>query len=162
VEQRSAWEFHLLPYSPLLSLGRYFSSLIFYRVSSTPRAGDQPVAMPLPTHRTTQTQNKHTETYVSEVGFELMIPVFERAKRVHALDRAVTVISSHGNFRVDCQNYQPELLYVFLIVFMCATCGVYLFLLDSFSYCDMSTHCWVAQLVSRHRPVSKISAAQTR
>jgi hypothetical protein len=28
-------------------------------------------------------------------------------------------------------------------------------------YCDMSTHCWVAQLVSRHRPVNKISA-QTR
>jgi hypothetical protein len=28
-------------------------------------------------------------------------------------------------------------------------------------YCDTSTHCWVAQLVSMHRPVNKISA-QTR
>jgi hypothetical protein len=27
------------------------------------------------------------------VGFESMIPVFERAKRAHALDRAATVIS---------------------------------------------------------------------
>jgi hypothetical protein len=28
-------------------------------------------------------------------------------------------------------------------------------------YCDMSTHCWVVQLVSRHRLVNEISA-QTR
>jgi hypothetical protein len=28
------------------------------------------------------------------VGFEPMIPVFERAKTVHALDRAATVIGS--------------------------------------------------------------------
>jgi hypothetical protein len=28
-----------------------------------------------------------------EVGFELMIPVFERAMAVHALDSAATVIS---------------------------------------------------------------------
>jgi hypothetical protein len=27
------------------------------------------------------------------VGFEPMIPVFERAKKVHALDRAATVIA---------------------------------------------------------------------
>jgi hypothetical protein len=31
---------------------------------------------------------------MSRVGFEPMIPVFERAKAVHALDRAVTVIGS--------------------------------------------------------------------
>jgi hypothetical protein len=30
-----------------------------------------------------------------QVGFELMIPVFERAKTVHALDRAATVIGVH-------------------------------------------------------------------
>jgi hypothetical protein len=44
-------------------------------VSTTPWTGDQPVAMPLPIQ-----------------GFESTIPVFERAKAVHALGRAATVI----------------------------------------------------------------------
>jgi hypothetical protein len=43
-------------------------------------------------HKTTQTQNKRTQTSMHHVGFEPTIPVFERAKMVHALDRAVTVI----------------------------------------------------------------------
>jgi hypothetical protein len=54
--------------------------------------GHQPVARPLPTHRTTQIQNKQTQTSMPRVGFEPTIPVFERAKRVHALDRAVIEI----------------------------------------------------------------------
>jgi hypothetical protein len=45
---------------------------------------DQSVARPLPTQMTTETQNKRTQIS--------MIPVFERAKTVHALDRAATVI----------------------------------------------------------------------
>jgi hypothetical protein len=53
---------------------------------------DQPVARPLPTHRTTQTQNKRTQTSMPRVGFETTTPVFERAKTVHALDRAAAVI----------------------------------------------------------------------
>jgi hypothetical protein len=40
-------------------------------------------------------QNKRTQTSMPLVGFEPTIPVFERAKAVHALDRAATVI---GNF----------------------------------------------------------------
>jgi hypothetical protein len=48
----------------------------------------QPVARSLPTHRTTQTQNKRTQTSMPQVGFEPTIPVFERAKTVHVLDRA--------------------------------------------------------------------------
>jgi hypothetical protein len=59
--------------------------------------GDQPVARPLPTHRTTQTQNKGTQTFMPWVGFEPMIPVFERAKKVHALDRAATVVGATFN-----------------------------------------------------------------
>jgi hypothetical protein len=55
--------------------------------------GEQPVARPLPAHRTTQTQNKSTQTSMPRVGFELTIPVFEWAKTVHALDRADTVIT---------------------------------------------------------------------
>jgi hypothetical protein len=47
-------------YSLLLNLGRSFSFLTFYRDDRTPWTGDQPVARPLPTHRTTQKQNKPT------------------------------------------------------------------------------------------------------
>jgi hypothetical protein len=75
----------------LMDLGRFFSFLIPYTVNRTPWTGNQPVTRPLPTHRTTQTQNKRTQTSVPRVGFEPMIPVFERAKTVHAVDRAVTV-----------------------------------------------------------------------
>jgi hypothetical protein len=42
----------------LLDLGRFFSFLIIYRDGRIPWMGNQPVAGPLPTHRTTQTQNK--------------------------------------------------------------------------------------------------------
>jgi hypothetical protein len=38
------------------------------------------------------TQNKHTQTSMTWVGFELTIPAFERAKVVHALDHAATLI----------------------------------------------------------------------
>jgi hypothetical protein len=43
-------------YGCLLDIGRFFSFLILYTVGSTPWTGDQPVARPLPTHRTTQTE----------------------------------------------------------------------------------------------------------
>jgi hypothetical protein len=39
-----------------------------------------------------QKHNKRTQTSTPQVGFEPMIPVFERTKTVHALDRAATVI----------------------------------------------------------------------
>jgi hypothetical protein len=48
---------YLRLYSSLLDLGRFFSFLILYTVGRTPWKEDQPVARPLPTHRTTQTQN---------------------------------------------------------------------------------------------------------
>jgi hypothetical protein len=40
----------------------------------------------------TQAQNKHRQTAMPRVGFEPTIPAFERAKTVHALDCAATVI----------------------------------------------------------------------
>jgi hypothetical protein len=64
-----------------------------YTVDSIPWTGDQPITRLLPTHRTTQTQNKRTETPMSRLGFNPMIPVFKRAKTVHALDCAAIVIS---------------------------------------------------------------------
>jgi hypothetical protein len=39
-----------------LDLGRFLSFLIIYTDGMAPWPGDQPVARPLPTHRTTQTQ----------------------------------------------------------------------------------------------------------
>jgi hypothetical protein len=39
----------------------FFSFLILYTVGRTPWTGDQPVVRPLPIHRTSQTQNKHTQ-----------------------------------------------------------------------------------------------------
>jgi hypothetical protein len=58
---------------------------------------DLPIARPLPTYRATQTQNKCTQTSMPQAGFKSTISVFERAKAVHALDHAATVI---GRFYV--------------------------------------------------------------
>jgi hypothetical protein len=69
-----------------------FSFLVLYTVGSTSWTEDQSVARPLPTHRTTQTQNKRKQTSMAGVGFEPRIPAFERAKTVHTLDRAATLI----------------------------------------------------------------------
>jgi hypothetical protein len=65
---------------------------LFYTVGRTSWTGDQPVGRSLPTHRTTQTHNKRTLISMSQVGFDPTIPTFERAKTVHALDRAATVV----------------------------------------------------------------------
>jgi hypothetical protein len=43
----------------------------------------------------TQTQNKHKQISMPWVRFEYMIPVLERAKTFHTLDRAATVIGPH-------------------------------------------------------------------
>jgi hypothetical protein len=53
----------------LYSLLPIFSFLIIYTVGRTPWTGDQPVSRPLPKHRTTQTQNKRTQTSMPWVGF---------------------------------------------------------------------------------------------
>jgi hypothetical protein len=75
-----------------------FQFLNLYTIGMIPRTWDMPVARPLPPHRTTQTQNKHTHTQTSMpwVGFEPTIPVFERAKTVHASECAATVIGRTG------------------------------------------------------------------
>jgi hypothetical protein len=70
-----------------MNFGLSISFLILYTVGRTPWTGEQPVARPLPTHKTTRTQKS-----MPRVGFEPTIPVFERAKTVHALDCAATVI----------------------------------------------------------------------
>jgi hypothetical protein len=59
-----------------------------YTVGRTPLTGDQTVARPLPSHKATQ-----TKTFMPQGGFETTIPVFERAKAVHALDITATGFS---------------------------------------------------------------------
>jgi hypothetical protein len=78
-------------YSPLLGLGRFFSFLMYTQSVGLLGRGSH-VARPLSTHRTTQIQNKRSQTSMSWVGFEPTIPAFELAKTVHALDCADTVI----------------------------------------------------------------------
>jgi hypothetical protein len=75
---------HQWLYSPLLGPGPFYSFVILYTVDRTPWTGDRPVARPLPTHRTAQTQNKGTETSMPLVGFESKIPLFKLANSVHA------------------------------------------------------------------------------
>jgi hypothetical protein len=50
-----------------------------------------------------------------QVAFEPTIPVFERAKTVHVLDRAVTVIGTCPNYhtQITYPNYQIRYKYHF-------------------------------------------------
>jgi hypothetical protein len=57
-----------------------------------------PVAKPLPTQDNLNTEE--TRIFMPRVGFEPMIPVFEREKTGHALDRAVAVIGTALLFTV--------------------------------------------------------------
>jgi hypothetical protein len=79
---------------PFVGPWPHFSFLIFYAVCRTPWTAYQQVARPLPTHTGQRKQNKRTQTSVPHVGLEPTIPVFKRAKTVHALDRAATVIAN--------------------------------------------------------------------
>jgi hypothetical protein len=52
-----------------------FQFLNPYKLGRTPRTEDQPIARPLPVHRTAQTQYKRTQTSMPRVGFEPTNPV---------------------------------------------------------------------------------------
>jgi hypothetical protein len=62
------------------------------------------------TPRTAQTQNKRTQTSMPQVGFEAAISMFERAKTVHALDRAATVIASGLIYSYICLLYRDKVV----------------------------------------------------
>jgi hypothetical protein len=66
-----------------------------YTVGRTPWTGDQPVPRSLPTHRTTQTQNKRTDIHASSV-IRIHDPSVRADETVHASDRAATVIGGSG------------------------------------------------------------------
>jgi hypothetical protein len=78
-------------YSPFVGSYSFFSFFVLYTVGRIHWTGDQHVARPLPTHRTTQTQNKRKQTSMLRVGFVPMIPAFEGAETIHDLDLVATV-----------------------------------------------------------------------
>jgi hypothetical protein len=87
------------------------SVLILYTIGRTPWMGDQLVAWPLPAHRTTQTQNEHTQISMSWVGFETTTTALERAKTARALDRPATVIGiGSQHFNEIFSGYRPHWL----------------------------------------------------
>jgi hypothetical protein len=74
-------------YSPLLDLGRFTISWSRTQTVGLLGRGSTRRKAATCTQRKTQTQ-----TFIPWVGFEPKTPVFERAKTVHALDRAAAVI----------------------------------------------------------------------
>jgi hypothetical protein len=115
---------------------------IFYTDGRTPWTRDQPVAMPVPTHRTTQTHNKRTQTSMPWVGLEPTIPVSERAKRVHTLDRAAAVIGSLN--KLLNKNYRyTSLLWVYLHMKKCRLTCFCVVCLRSLCRCGPSVSCSV-------------------
>jgi hypothetical protein len=108
----------LFPVAPTLEHSasvKLFVSLQFLNpktVGRTPWTGDQAVARPL----LTQTQNERRHTSMPWMGYEPTIPVFERAKSVHALNRAATVIDL-------CNVYFLIKIYVCLLKTRCGKMG---------------------------------------
>jgi hypothetical protein len=82
----------LQPFAGSWPLFQFF--IFFYTGDRITWTGDRPVARPLAAHRTAQTQNKRTQTSMSQAGFETTI-AFERGKTVHASVRAATVIGGY-------------------------------------------------------------------
>jgi hypothetical protein len=77
----------------LLGPGLFVNSVfILYTDGRTPWTSDKPIARPLPTHRTTQTQNKriHRHPYLEWDSNSRS----QRLSKRRALDRAATVICS--------------------------------------------------------------------
>jgi hypothetical protein len=64
----------------------------YFRHGGTPTTGDQPVVRSPPTQNNTNTEQRHTP--MPRVGFELTISVTEKAKTIHALERAAAVIGA--------------------------------------------------------------------
>jgi hypothetical protein len=80
----------------------------FYTDGRTPWTSDQPVARQLPTHRTTQTENKQTHRHPwLLIGFEPTIPAVQRTKTFHASDRPAIVIGTQ--FIISILNYYIHL-----------------------------------------------------
>jgi hypothetical protein len=90
-----------------LGFGCIFSFLIFTRSVGLLGRGISPSKCRCLHIKTTQTRNKRTRRSMPQVGFELKIPVFGRAKTVHALVRAATLIGirNDNSLQTHPSNY---------------------------------------------------------
>jgi hypothetical protein len=90
-------------HSPVI-LGRFFSFLIHTQSVGLLRRRDQPVARPLPTHRT------HIGIHVSS-GIRNQDPSVRTGETVHALDRAATVMRNINKLcgQRQCRCYSKTL-----------------------------------------------------
>jgi hypothetical protein len=86
-----------------------FSFLISYIVGRTPWTRDQFAARPLSAYWAAQTQNKCTQPSMSQVGFELTIPVFQRAKTVHAFNSAASVSAHRVTGGINTDTWSSRL-----------------------------------------------------
>jgi hypothetical protein len=85
----------------LLDLGGFLSFIILYTLVRTRllRRGISPTqGRYLHSEQHKHRINAHTQISMRGVGFERMIPAFERAKTVHTLDRATTVIGDGEDY----------------------------------------------------------------
>jgi hypothetical protein len=82
---------------PFLDLGSFFSFLILYTAGRTPWTERISPSQGHYLHTGQHKQNKRKQTSMHWVGFEPTIPAFERAKTVHASDRAATVTTAQPN-----------------------------------------------------------------
>jgi hypothetical protein len=76
----------------LLGPGLFFSFVIIFKQSIEPLGQGISPSQGRYIHTGQHKQNKYTQTSMPWVRFELTIPVFEWARRVHASDRAATMI----------------------------------------------------------------------
>jgi hypothetical protein len=67
---------------------------ILQTVGRTPWTGDQSCRKAV-TYTGQQKRRKNADRHMPPAGFELTIPVFEKAKTFHTLDRAAPVIYNH-------------------------------------------------------------------
>jgi hypothetical protein len=82
---------HQWPYSPLLGPGLFFSFIIFFTQSVVLLGRGISPSQGGYLHTGEHKHRTNAETSMPWVGFEPTIPAFERAKTVHASDRAATV-----------------------------------------------------------------------
>jgi hypothetical protein len=81
---------------------------------------DQSDTRPLPTLRTTQTQNKDAQTSMPRRGFETMVSVFERANTIYSLNRSAT-LAGDSAVRPHTRNYYARKSLCDVCLFVCKT-----------------------------------------
>jgi hypothetical protein len=89
-----------------VDLGRFFSFLIYTQSVGLLRREISP-SQDRYLHTEQHRQNKHTKTSMPRVGLEPTIPVFERGKTCHALNRVATVVGF--GIIYTCENLLKKL-----------------------------------------------------